>query len=85
MIGYLNEQAVVAVRAAMDRAGVNQTELARRCGVSVPAVSRSLSGRQNLTLGIVERYLDALGTTAQVVVDRTPASSDAAAAGEVFS
>lgn len=69
MSGYLNDQAVATVREAMARAGVNQTELARRVGVTPAAISRALSGKQNLTLDTVQSYLDELGARAAVSLE----------------
>lgn len=66
--GYLNRQAVDLVRSTMKDRGVTQVELAAAVGVAEPAISRALSGRQNLTLDTIQRYIDALGAVARLVV-----------------
>lgn len=64
----LNHQAASAVREAVGSTGVSQAELGARVGSAGSAVSRALSGRQNLTLGTIQRYLDAVGMTGRLVV-----------------
>ena len=59
-----------AVRAARKRAGLTQTELARRTGTSQPAIARLESGNVAPTVLILDRIARALG--AELVVDFEP-------------
>lgn len=53
----------------MRETGVNQGELARRLGVSRPAVSQALSGT-GLGLGWALEALEAMGVEAELVVGK---------------
>jgi transcriptional regulator with XRE-family HTH domain len=55
-----------AVTAALDRAEVTRTELARRLGKSKGFVSQILAGGRNLTLRTIADVADALGECVQV-------------------
>jgi transcriptional regulator with XRE-family HTH domain len=59
-----------AVRAARRRAGVSQTELARRSGTSQPAVARLERGFVSPTVVTLDRIARALGT--DLVIDFEP-------------
>lgn len=51
---------VAKLRAAVDAAGVNQAEIAASIGVSVPQVSRLLSGKRRLHVETAEAILRVL-------------------------
>ena len=51
----------IAIRDAREEAGLSQTELAARVGITQPALSRIEAGRVDLTLGTLQRVADALG------------------------
>jgi transcriptional regulator with XRE-family HTH domain len=58
------------VRAARNRAGVTQAELARLCSTSQPAIARLEKGMVAPTVLILDRIARALG--AELVVDFEP-------------
>lgn len=57
----LSEQVAANVRRVRVEAGLSQTDLTRRLGVSHGYVSAIERGRKNLTLQSVERLAEALG------------------------
>ena len=60
-----------AICEALERRGVSQAELAKRCGVSRSAISQRLSGHTNMTIKTVAETLHRLGYGMQVeLVDR---------------
>jgi transcriptional regulator with XRE-family HTH domain len=59
-----------AVRAARHRAGVTQSELARLCSTSQPAIARLEKGMVAPTVASLDRIARALG--AELVVDFEP-------------
>ena len=56
----------LALRWARKRAGLTQAELARRAGLSQPAVARLEDPDHNPTLDLLERVAKALGTRLEV-------------------
>lgn len=46
----------------------SQAELAKRLGIKPSVVSRTLKGRQNLTIESMSKYADAIGAAVHVVV-----------------
>ena len=72
----LNEMRIEQDLAALREArGISQTDLAKRIGVSQPAIARLESGRiKNLTLRTLARYAAALGAQVrlEVIKDRPP-------------
>jgi DNA-binding XRE family transcriptional regulator/predicted RNase H-like HicB family nuclease len=56
----------LALRWARKRAGLTQAELARRAGLSQPAVARLEDPDHNPTLDLLERVATALGTRLEV-------------------
>jgi transcriptional regulator with XRE-family HTH domain len=67
----LERQAVELVKDVMRGAGVTQSELARRVGVTPSAVSNALAGHSSrgMTLARLERYLAAMGYRAVVGIE----------------
>ena len=64
------EQDLAALRAAR---GITQTDLAKRLGVTQPAIARLESGRiKNLTLRTLARYAGALGGQVRIEVVKEP-------------
>ena len=57
-----------AIREAMTSAGVTQTALAERLGLTQPAVSARLSGRTPITVDELRIIADALGVDAAVLL-----------------
>lgn len=50
-----------AVKAAMAKQSISQGELASRIGASQPYVAKILSGAQNPSLAVAEKFSSALG------------------------
>ena len=64
------EQDLAALRAAR---GISQAELAKRIGVSQPAIARLESGRvKNLTIKTLARYAAALGGQVRIEIVKDP-------------
>lgn len=63
---HVLEMTMTQVRSAMDRAGVNQTMLAKKIGRTKALVSIFLSGKNNLTLRTLVLIADALDCDVQV-------------------
>jgi transcriptional regulator with XRE-family HTH domain len=61
-------QAGDLIRAARERSGISQRELARRAGTSQAAISRIESGREEPTVERLERVLASLGWRAEVTL-----------------
>jgi transcriptional regulator with XRE-family HTH domain len=59
-----------AVRAALRRAGVSQTELAARSGTSQPSIARLEKGQVSPTVITLDRIARALGT--ELIIDFEP-------------
>lgn len=51
---------------AMEKAGLNQSQLAKRLGVSKQAVGEVMGGNQNLTLLTLAKYCIALNVEAKI-------------------
>jgi DNA-binding XRE family transcriptional regulator len=65
------EQDLVALR---EQRGLSQAQLAKRIGVSQPAVARLEAGRtKNLTLRTLARYAAAVGAQIKIEVTKQPA------------
>jgi predicted transcriptional regulator len=60
-------ETVNLIEAVMERQGVSRCVLAKRLGVTPPAVRHMLSGRRNIGLHAVGRILEALDTHAKLV------------------
>jgi transcriptional regulator with XRE-family HTH domain len=71
----------------MANLALNQTELARKLGVSEGAVSHVLNNPQNLTLKTIARYSSALGIKSAIVAydDDDPENKKGLVGSEVFS
>jgi transcriptional regulator with XRE-family HTH domain len=63
-----------AVRVARRRAGVSQSELAARTGMSQPSIARLEKGQVSPTVITLDRIARALGT--DLVIDFEPAPGD---------
>jgi DNA-binding Xre family transcriptional regulator len=64
------EQDLAALRVAR---GISQAELAKRIGVSQPAIARLESGRvKNLTIKTLARYAAALGGQVRIEIVKDP-------------
>lgn len=72
----LTLDAGIEIRKAMSSKGITQEELARRLGISQPAVAKYLNHNQNLTLSTMARISSALGLEWKVslVEHRVPLS-----------
>jgi transcriptional regulator with XRE-family HTH domain len=55
--------------ALREQAGLSQRELAQRIGVSQPRVA-AIEQSRNVTIDVLEQYVDALGGTLEVIVVR---------------
>ena len=62
-------EVIAAIRWYMRTHDVNQTELAKRLGVTSGRVSQVLNGGQNLTLRTLESIADALGARFEVSLE----------------
>lgn len=51
------------LRAAMQRTGVSQRQLAERANTSYPGINRILQGKQTPTIDLADRLADAVGVT----------------------
>lgn len=58
-----NERIRTALRAVMERHENNQTRVGRALGISQPAVSALLSGRNNCSAAVAQRIARELGTS----------------------
>ena len=61
----------VNVRRRMQQLNVSQVELAEKLGVTQPHVSLMLNGKRNPGLESLEKFADALETTAAKLLDET--------------
>lgn len=59
--GLVEERFSDVLRAARERCGVTRAELARRCGVKPPVVTRWESGASMIGEATVQKYAAALG------------------------
>jgi ribosome-binding protein aMBF1 (putative translation factor) len=64
----------IAIRDAREAVGVTQTELAARMHVAQSAVSRIEAGRTNVTVVMLARIAEALGTPLSVRIGQEEAS-----------
>ncbi len=63
------DQVRAAIRGALDVAGITQTELARRIGMSQKHVSQVLTGKTGLSLALADRMLAAIGSRLRMTVE----------------
>lgn len=57
----------IAIRQVRESVGVTQAELARRLGVTQPAVNRWESGRRRASVATLQRIAEALGLNLTVI------------------
>lgn len=63
--------AVVAqINAELAAKGMSKTELASRAGVSMRAQARYLKGGREISIGLLERYSEALGLDLLTLLER---------------
>lgn len=63
------EHFAVALRVVREAAGITRSELARRCGVKPPVVTRWESGVSPLSEATARKYAAALGVSVRLVFE----------------
>jgi transcriptional regulator with XRE-family HTH domain len=66
------------VREARERLGLNQPELARRCGITQAGLSRIESGERNASPALMLTIASVLGTDFDSITRRAPETEEVA-------
>jgi len=66
-----------ALREIRDLVGIDQRELARRCGVSQQAVSNAERGKHGVSPEVMRKLADALGVPLDAITNPIPEATSA--------